>query len=371
MAEFILPAGGGTIEGTDGNDVFVVDPRNQVSVVVTDLGGNDTLRILDSPERDAGQFFITTTELVWRSMQGGEVRFVLGANRIGKIEWLEWELTPGDASSRVATKIVTAPAPLTEFLVSYAGTERADTITDRGIATVSGGWTDIYGNGGNDRLTASGQHTTYLYGGTGNDTLSASTKGQIDDYFFGDDGNDLLRGWAGDDFLYGGNGSDRIEGGTATDSLDGDTGNDSLFGGAGADYLDGGDGRDLMEGSDGNDYLFGGAGADMMRGGRGSDVFIYEAVTDSLLGRANRDQILDFDTLRDTIDLRNLDADALVDGEQDFSFDTDGELTTGEVRLTVDNAGTLVQIETGARDGIDMEILLKNAFFVGNDAFFL
>jgi len=65
----------------------------------------------------------------------------------------------------------------------------------------------------------------------------------------GGDGNDLLRGSAGNDTLVGGNGNDTLEG---------DSGNDSLTGGDGDDLLDGG-------GSGGFDILVGGAGNDTFR----------------------------------------------------------------------------------------------------------
>jgi len=67
------------------------------------------------------------------------------------------------------------------------------------------------------------------------------------------------------------NGDDNLRGGAGNDVLDGLGGNDSLRGDAGLDTLDGSAGHDLIFGDDGNDSLSGGAGADTLVGGAGSD----------------------------------------------------------------------------------------------------
>lgn len=371
MAEIILPSGGGTVDGTEGDDVFVFDPRNLTSTIVADLGGNDTLRVLNTPDRDAGQFIITATELIFRSLQGGEVRFTLGVDRIGMIETFQWELDPGSPDSRLDQRIVTAPSTLDGYLISYAGTDGNDTVTDMGNGLGLNGWNEIYGNAGHDRLTAASTHQTFLYGGTGNDTLSGSSTGAFGDYLMGDDGNDLLRGLAGDDSLFGGNGADRIEGGRDDDTLSGEAGRDSLFGGSGDDSLSGGSGADSMDGSTGIDMLQGGAGADHLRGGRGEDHFIYSFVTDSLAGKANRDQILDFDQFTERIDLRAIDANLAIDGDQAFRMDKGGRLTAGEIKRTTIDGGVLLQLETGALKGVDMEIFVKDVSSLSSVAFLL
>jgi Ca2+-binding RTX toxin-like protein len=79
----------------------------------------------------------------------------------------------------------------------------------------------------------------------------------MDDYFLGDDGQDLLRGGRGDDDLFGG------------------AGNDKLFGQAGNDVMSGDEGNDRLIGDKGNDTLEGGLGTDFLSGGRGSDEFVF------------------------------------------------------------------------------------------------
>ena len=79
----------------------------------------------------------------------------------------------------------------------------------------------------------------------------------VSEQVFGEDKNDILRGYAGNDQLF---------------AL---SGNDWLSGGENDDYLDGGAGNDYMLGGAGSDQLGGDAGDDFMRGGPGNDTYIY------------------------------------------------------------------------------------------------
>jgi Ca2+-binding RTX toxin-like protein len=86
-------------------------------------------------------------------------------------------------------------------------------------------------------------------------------------------------------------GANTLTGGTGADTIQGQGGNDKLYGLAGADRLEGGTG---------NDTVAGGAGADTLSGGSGYDTFVFDAATST-----GRDQVLDFSTAYDTIQLEN------------------------------------------------------------------
>ncbi|WP_195904223.1 Ig-like domain-containing protein [Microvirga lotononidis] len=144
----------------------------------------------------------------------------------------------------------------------------------------------LHGGGGDDYIGSHGGND-WLYGDAGNDTVS------------GGEGNDWLFGGSGHDWLYGGTGHDRLEGGAGNDHLLGESGNDTLLGG------------------EGNDRLAGGLGRDTMWGGAGKDVFVFSAVKDSKVG-SQRDVIADFQSGRDRIDLRDIDANTLRKGNQKF-----------------------------------------------------
>ncbi|MBX3575776.1 MAG: hypothetical protein KF723_01110 [Rhizobiaceae bacterium] len=162
----------------------------------------------------------------------------------------------------------------------------------------------IYGGGGNDYINAHGLDDR-VYGGAGNDTLIG---GYGEDLIFGDAGNDVIYGgspasasspivvmvqWNGDtDAAIPNQAMVGLPGIMAFDDASADT----LHGGAGRDTIHGGGGNDIINGGPGNDRLYGGVG-----GGANKDIFIFNAP----LIPANRDVILDFNRIEDTIHLEN------------------------------------------------------------------
>jgi Ca2+-binding RTX toxin-like protein len=236
------------------------------------------------------------------------------------------------------------------------------------------------------------------------------TGNRYSDLISGYGGNDTIHGYGGNDKLYGGSGNDTLAGGAGNDRLQGDSGNDTLNGGTGADTLIGGTGNDtyvvdnvsdtitealnagidtvqssvtytlaahvenltltgsaaihgtgntlnnVITGNSGNNILDGGTGADSLIGGTGSDllyggadsvrdVFIFNSIAESKTG-STRDKVYDFRTTVDDLDLRGIDANTRVSGNQEFSFSTtiaransvwykaadlDGKATTKEI----------------------------------------
>jgi len=107
----------------------------------------------------------------------------------------------------------------------------------------------------------------------------------------------------------GGSGNDVIKGNSANNTLQGNLGNDSLYGSGGNDRLYGGSG---------NDKLYGQGGSDILTGGSGADTFVFMYQSDS--SPSSRDTIKDFQRGQDRIDLRPIDANAKISGNQAFSF---------------------------------------------------
>jgi serralysin len=105
----------------------------------------------------------------------------------------------------------------------------------------------------------------------------------------------------------------------------GGSGSDSLTGNDAANSLRGGAGSDKLYGLAANDILDGGTGADTLSGGGGADVFDFNSTQDTL--SSARDTIQDFLRGTDRIDLRTIDANTAISGDQAFSFIGAGSFT--------------------------------------------
>ncbi len=83
------------------------------------------------------------------------------------------------------------------------------------------------------------------------------------------------------------------------------------------------------------DKLTGGLSGDRLTGGKGHDRFIYLGITDSTPDAP--DTITDFANKRDKLDLRQIDANSAIDGDQKFSFIKGNAFSgvAGELRFAV------------------------------------
>lgn len=271
----------------------------------------------------------------------------------------------------------------------------------------------LAGQTGNDRV----------YGGVGNDRIQG---GDGADRLYGESGSDYLVGGAGDDLLDGSTGVDRMDGGAGNDTyrvddrqdrvIETDTsaaggldrvqstvnfhmskspelsgleelllrgshnlsaiGNDLnnyISGTAYDDRLSGRNGDDTLKGGSGDDTFFGGAGSDTLKGDRGQDTFTFKSAWESLAGEATRDRILDFSSA-DVIDLRSIDANTVIDGNQAFTFIGSAAFSgAGQVRYETDALGnTIVQADVDGNLTADFEILLQSyTAGLGRDDFLL
>ncbi|PAX08173.1 M10 family metallopeptidase C-terminal domain-containing protein [Sphingomonas lenta] len=131
------------------------------------------------------------------------------------------------------------------------------------------------------------------------------------------------KGGSGVDTMIGNDVANILEGGAGADKLSGRAGDDKLLGGEGDDQLFGDAGADRLEGGAGADRLNGGDGLDLMIGGAGADLFVGEITATKVVGKIGAvsvDMVADFEAGLDKLDLSGIDANALVDGDQAFSF---------------------------------------------------
>lgn len=180
--------------------------------------------------------------------------------------------------------------------------------------------------------------------GSGNDRLTGTTKA------------DVLNAGDGTNVLSGLGGADRLLGGALSAN--------TMNGGSGNDRLTGGDRGDSLTGSDGDDVLYGRFDTDRMSGGAGADRFLFRDVGELLRvsSAEPNDRITDFAQGTDLIDLRRMDASALLAGNQNFAFLDTGPITaTGQVRFEVRGGNTYVQLAVNSA-GITGEIRLDGIF---------
>jgi Ca2+-binding RTX toxin-like protein len=142
-----------------------------------------------------------------------------------------------------------------------------------------------------------------------------------------------------------------VQGGTLT-----------LFGGAGNDTFKGGAGADL---------LYGGGGRDNLTGGAGADLFQLRAASESTV--ANPDRILDFQAGADKIDLRLVDANSALSGDQAFTFIGANAFngTAGQLRA-YQSAGTwFVEGDTDGNGVADFALAVTASAPLGQGDFLL
>jgi Tol biopolymer transport system component len=142
--------------------------------------------------------------------------------------------------------------------------------------------------------------------------------------------------------------------------------NDTLRGLDGNDTLNGISGNDRIEGGTGNDLLNGGSGRDTLIGGDGADTFDFNALSESVTGN-NRDVIMDFGAAAgDMVDLRTIDANTTLFGNQDFTFI--GGAAFPRMSGTLRFSNELLQADVNGDGRADMEISLQgvNALASGN-----
>jgi chitinase len=215
-----------------------------------------------------------------------------------------------------------------------------------------------------------------LHGNDGNDTI------------FGRGGNDKLYGDLGNDILIGGTGADRLDGSSGLDRASyadatkgvqasllspaantGDALGDTYFA---IENLTGSKFADKLTGNTGNNLMTGGVGADQMTGGGGADKFVYASLSESTVASSGRDSIYDF-TSNDRLDLRLLDANTKVAGNQAFSFIGTAAFSGSAGQLRYDKAAsdTYVYADVNGDKTADFSIRLDDAITISQGFIYL
>lgn len=178
-------------------------------------------------------------------------------------------------------------------------------------------------------------------------------------------GNDTITGTGFADVISSGGGNDVVSGGSGNDTLYGNTGNDTLNGDAG---------NDVLRGDSGIDKLYGGKGADKLYGGVGADTFIFKAASESTVASSGRDTIFDFrQSEKDRIDLKSIDANTKVAGDQAFKFIATDSFhnKAGELRYEKKSGDTFIHGDTNGDGKADFSIVLDPSVTLKSGDFLL
>ena len=211
----------------------------------------------------------------------------------------------------------------------------------------------LYGQAGDDLFVGYDHNVTgSLYGGSGNDYFIGFRAGAT---LLGGVGNDVYRltldhstiienAGEGIDTVQIPRGNDywlpanvenvsvlQIPGSTLLEpTIIGNALDNRIVGHDNDEFLNGEAGNDTLIGKGGSDGLFGSLGADRLSGGAGVDDFYYEDIGDSspTLGY---DTITDFDASVDWIDLLEIDANVMINGNQAFNSNGTSTGTPGDL----------------------------------------
>jgi arylsulfatase A-like enzyme len=133
---------------------------------------------------------------------------------------------------------------------------------------------DVRGSHGDDIMLGPKHGQAVFYGGAGNDQLIAqAVQANRKHAFYGEAGNDTLKGGPGNDTLDGGTGDDEIHGYTGRNQIFGGHGNDRIFDGPGNSRIDTGPGRNRVELDEGAHEVMVGTGITTISAGPGAKTF--------------------------------------------------------------------------------------------------
>lgn len=222
--------------------------------------------------------------------------------------------------------------------------------------------------------------------------------------------NNLLVGNSGANVLNGGAGADRLGGGTGNDTFYVDNSGDQVieYASAGTDtvystishvladnvetlrllgsssingtgnalsnVLAGNSGANTLNGGAGNDKLYGAQGADHLWGGTGADEFAFATGHFGGFSAATAERIHDFSHAQgDTINLQQIDANALVSGNQGFTFIGGQSFhnVAGELRSVKSASYTYLYGDTNGDGTADFLILLDGQHSLAGGDFIL
>ncbi len=151
---------------------------------------------------------------------------------------------------------------------------------------------------------------------------------------------------------------------TNSETLNGTADTDRMYGRAGNDKINALAGDDFLFGGDGTDTLTGGLGRDIMRGDDAvsvRDIFDFNSIKETGKTATTRDIIRDFTHLVDDIDLKTIDANTKLAGNQAFKFIGQQAFhrVAGELHFQKIGGNTIVSGDVDGNGTADFQIQLN------------
>lgn len=317
--------GNGTADSTDGNDTITLGTG---AALVFANAGNDAITLNQT----------SSNATVWGGL--GNDTVTNGAAGTGNYVFA---LGQGADSLDAATADFGASADVT----IYGGDGIVDTADGADFIDIEGaaGMTAlIYGNAGDDTITATDTGTDItatVFGGLGNDSITTEDNA---DSIVGGDGNDTVVAGAGDNTVDGGAGNNSITSTTGADIITTGDGNDTISAGAGANVIDAGAGTNSVTTTTGDDRITTGAGADTISSGDGDDTINAGDGADNITAGDGNNTLVNGEAGADTIVVGN-GTSATVNGGDGNDTITGG---TGGISLNGDAGSDNITGGTGA-----------------------
>lgn len=254
--------GNGVADSSDGNDTVVLGTGTSL---VYGNAGNDAVT-LNQTANNASVYGGLGNDTVTNNAAGtGDYLIVLGQGT----DSLNGATTDFGASSAVTV---------------YGGDGAVDSADGADVIDIDTGATStavIYGNAGNDTVTADDNDTTStVFGGLGDDSITTAANA---DSVVGGEGDDTIAAGAGANTVEGGEGDNNITTGAGDDRITAGAGDDTISSGDGADNVDAGAGDNSITVGNGDATVTGGADDDTVTAGNGNNLLVNgDAGADSL-----------------------------------------------------------------------------------------
>lgn len=363
-----------TVHGAEESDVFYLAPTGRNTAF--GYGGNDVFNVWSGDKAYGG-----TGDDLFHLLDGGAGTLVDGGDgndsarfSFGTVD-LERNLAVHDWGDAIRLYDV-------ENIEAHRGSRLLGNDHDNILSTPTGSIDQgsfLNGRGGNDTLIGSDLGDT-LIGGLGNDLLDGNGGGY-----------DIMNGGAGVDTVSFAKETgdivinlvdkgparftvDAVERGQiqSVENLVGGSGDDTLNGNSRANVLDGGAGDDSLWGGAGKDLLVDSYGHDGMTGGADEDRFVFKN-NDILTADEIAATIFVFRPWEDVIDLRKIDADTTMRGDQAFDFIGARAFSgqAGELRFETDSRDAFVSGDLDGDSLADFTILVEGATRVFAENFLL